>query len=104
MSQDQAVTIYVTYEGISDARFDRRYYVDAHLPLVMRAWSQYGLVSVEAFFPPVARTGTLAICECQFRNADAVNAAFDSPEATDVMADVASFTDIAPRRVRATPI
>jgi hypothetical protein len=35
MSRDATVTIYVTYEGKAGARFDRAYYVDRHLPLVM---------------------------------------------------------------------
>jgi uncharacterized protein (TIGR02118 family) len=100
MSDESTVTIYVTYEGTADARFDREYYVDRHLPLVMHHWSQYGLTSVAAFFPAIQQAGTLAICECQFRDEASVDAALSSPEASAVMADVPHFTDIAPRRVR----
>lgn len=104
MTNDSAVTVYVTYEGEPGARFDRAYYVGHHLPLVMRHWSHYGLTGVAAFFPAVERAGTLAICECRFRDEASVDAAFASPEASEVMADLPRFTEIAPRRVRALPL
>jgi uncharacterized protein (TIGR02118 family) len=104
MSNDSTVTIYVTYEGAADARFDRAYYVEHHLPLVMRHWSQYGLTAIAAYYPARAQDGTLAICECRFCDEAAVDAAFASPEAAEVMADVPRFTDIAPRRVRVMPL
>ncbi|MDE1147416.1 MAG: EthD family reductase [Azospirillaceae bacterium] len=105
MSDDESgVVIYVTYTGTPDARFDRAYYVDHHLPLVLRAWAQYGLTSVAAFYPAVDAAGTLAICECRFRDAAAVAAAFASPEVPEVMADVARFTDLTPSRVRAVAL
>lgn len=92
--------LYVTYEGTPQDHFDREYYVDVHLPLVMEAWHQYGLLSLNAFFPAVAQEGTLAICECVFRDEAAFEAAFASPEVSEVMDDVPRFTAIAPRRVR----
>ncbi|MGF6767999.1 uncharacterized protein (TIGR02118 family) [Paraburkholderia sp. GAS199] len=98
------VTIYVTYSGAANARFDRDWYVDRHLPLVMTSWSRYGLEAVTAFFPAGQQDGTLALCECRFRDQAAVDAAFASPEAPTVMADVPNFTDIAPRRVRAVSL
>jgi uncharacterized protein (TIGR02118 family) len=97
-------TVYVTYEGTSIDRFDRSYYVERHLPLVMQAWRRYGLQRVAAFFPALphdgARVITLAICECSFRDEAAIKAAFESPEAAAVMADVPAFTGIAPTRLR----
>jgi len=95
-----AVTIYVTYQGDQQSRFDREYYVNGHIPLVMKAWQQYGLLSAAAFFPAVGQRGTIAICECVFRDEKALEAAFHSPEAPDVMADVPHFTDITPVTVR----
>jgi uncharacterized protein (TIGR02118 family) len=94
------IVVYVTYQGAPQDRFDRDYYVEVHLPLVMKAWNQYGLLSVKAFFPATLREGTLAICECVFRDEGALEAAFASPEVSAVMADVPRFTDIAPLRVR----
>lgn len=96
-----SVVVYVTYHGTSQDRFDRDYYITAHLPLVIRAWSQYGLLGVTAFFPAPAQEGTVALCECIFRDECAVEAAFASPEASAVMADVLRYTALAPRRLRA---
>ncbi len=94
------VIVYVTYQGAADSRFDRRYYTEQHLPLVMRAWQQYGLESVRAFFPAHLQTGTLAICECVFRDEQAVQQAFNADDVHGVMQDVAKFTDLIPARSR----
>lgn len=104
MTEQSGVTIYVTYQGEPNAHFDRAYYVDHHLPLVMQHWAQYGLESVAALFPAVAQAGTLAICECRFRDMVSVDAAFASPEAAEVMADLSHFTDLAAHRSRAMPL
>lgn len=100
----ETVTIHVTYTGEAHARFDRAWYVERHLPLVLRCWAQYGLLHIAAFFPAVAQDGTQAVCECTFRDEAAVAAAFGSPEAAEVMADVANFTHMTPRRSRTAEI
>ena len=56
---ETTVTVYVTYSGSAGARFDRTWYVERHLPLVMTSWSQYGLEEVRAFFPAPT-------CACRF--------------------------------------
>ncbi|OTP70391.1 EthD family reductase [Caballeronia sordidicola] len=104
MSQLVSPTVYVTYEGAPSDRFDRSYYVERHLPLVMQAWQRYGLESVAAFFPSLTHVGTLVICECRFRDEAAIETAFGSPESRKVMADVPSFTDLAPTRLRITSL
>ena len=104
MSRISSSIVYVTYEGTPDDRFDRNYYVEHHLPLVMQAWRRYGLEHVAAFFPAQAEVGTLVICECVFRDEAAIEAAFESAEAAQVMADVATFTDISPKRLRVAPL
>ena len=98
------VVVYVTYQGTPQTRFDRTYYVTHHLPLVMKAWQQYGLLSATAFFPAAGQVGTIAICECIFRDEAAVKAAFSSREVPEVMADVPRFTDVASSRVRAVEL
>lgn len=98
------VVIYVTYVGKAGDRFDRAWFVDRHLPLVMESWARYGLQELKALFPTVERDGTVAICECLFRDEAAVDAAFGSPEARAVMDDVPKYTDIAPQRVRAVAL
>lgn len=99
-----SVVIYVSYQGAQESRFDRDYYVSKHLPLVMQSWQRYGLISVAAFFPPIDQAGTIAICECVFRDEAAVQAAFGSAEASAVMADVSRFTDLTPDRSRAAKL
>lgn len=103
-TQTAPVVIYVTYQGTPQDAFDRSYYVNVHLPLVMKAWAQYGLLSLDAFFPSTEREGTIAICECVFRNEAALEAAFASPEVSAVMADVPHFTAMTPQRVRAVAL
>lgn len=102
--RNNTVLVYVTYEGTPASRFDRHYYVHQHLPMVLKAWRQYGLESVSAFFPAVEQTGTIALCECRFRDEAAVEAAFASHESAAVMADVPRFTDLSPIRARALPL
>lgn len=98
---ESTAIVYVTYRGSATARFDRDYYGSNHLPLVMASWQQYGLESARAFYPPVAEEGTVAICECRFRDEASMTAAFTSSEAAAVMADVSRFTEIKPVRLRA---
>ncbi len=102
--QNAPAIIYVTYQGTPQTRFDRDYYVAHHLPLVVRSWQRYGLESASAFFPAVAASGTIAICECRFRDAAAMEAAFAAPETPTVMEDVARFTDVQPGRARAVAL
>lgn len=103
-SAESPVILHVTYQGEPDARFDRDYYVAHHLPLVMKAFGQYGLESAIAFFPTVEQTGTIAICECRFASEAAIARSFGSEEAVAVMADVAQFTGLVPMRTRALPL
>ena len=98
------VVVYVTYRGTPETRFDRAYDVERHLPLVLDAWRPHGLDAIAAFFPAVPAAGTIAVCECRFRDDAAVEAAFASPGTPRVMADVARFTDVASARARAVPV
>lgn len=106
MPQSETATIYVTYSGTETDRFDRAYYVETHVPLVIDAWEPSGLLSCVAFFPddPAASKGTaktVVICQCVFRDEDSLEAAFASARTPEVMADVGRFTDLAPQRTRA---
>jgi len=103
-ANSQAVVVYVSYQGTPHTRFDRQYYVDHHLPLCMKAWQQYGLLSVSALYPAQEQPGTIAICECVFRDEAAIEAAFTSPEVPEVMADVPRYTDATPVRMRAVAL
>ena len=98
------ILMYVTYQGDADTRFDRDYYVSRHIPIVMAAWQQYGLISCDAFFPADANAGTIAIAECRFADEAALRAALASPETEGVMADVAHFTDAPPAQHLPGPV
>lgn len=98
------VVVYVAYQGRPQEHFDRDYYIKIHLPLAMKHWEKYGLLGLNAFYPADERNGTVALCECVFRDEAALEAAFASPEAAEVMADVSRFTAIAPRRARAVAL
>lgn len=88
--------MYVTYPGGADTRFDRDYYVNQHIPIVMAAWQRYGLIACDAFFPASADAKTIAIAECRFEDDAALQTALVSPETEEVMADVVRFTDAKP--------
>jgi uncharacterized protein (TIGR02118 family) len=103
-AHNEQVTFYVYYQGTPESRFDRDYYTHHHLPLCMEAWQQYGLLSCRAFYPSIDQDGTIAICESVFRDEAAAEAAFNSPEVTTVMADVARYTDVTPMRARGLPL
>lgn len=105
MSATTAPTvIYVTYQGDSGTRFDRGYYIETHLPLVMKAWQRHGLESATAFFPDPLRKGTIAVCELRFRDDAALATSLASPDTAEVMGDVARFTDVKPAMMRAVPL
>jgi len=89
-------TLFVTYPGDAGTRFDRHYYVDKHLPFVMKAWRPHGLESTAAFFPTGDGAGTIAVAICEFRDEAAMKAALASPQTEGIMADIAKFTDAYP--------
>ncbi len=98
------ITMYVTYDGDAATPFDREYYVQHHLPLVMECWGPLGLESCAAFWPAVVSEGTICICECRFRDDAAMRTALASPATPRVMADVVRFTDVRPSQNLAGPI
>ena len=97
-------TLYVTYPGDAATSFDRDYYVREHLPLVRASWGPYGLKSCAAFWPADIDNGTIAICECRFRDEAAMRAALASRETPRVMADVSRFTNAQPAQSMVYPI
>ncbi|MGY4395166.1 uncharacterized protein (TIGR02118 family) [Sphingomonas sp. UYAg733] len=86
-------TLVVTYPVKDGATFDARYYVARHIPLVREKWTQYGLTSARALIPEVPGAAYYAIAILDFTDASAADRAIGSPEAPDVMGDVANFTN-----------
>ena len=104
LSENDVVTMYVTYEGNSQTRFDRAHWVDVHLPLVRECWGPHGLLSAAAFFPSGDGAGVIAICPCVFRDETAMTSALASTETKRVMDDVKKVTNVEPKRSLASPI
>jgi len=109
MAAQTTLTIHVSYVGSKEDRFDRSYYARSHLPLVMSAWGPVGLLGIRAFYPDSESLrsdslGTIAICECVFRDEEAFAAAFASERTAEVLADVKRFTDLKPGRTRAVAL
>ncbi|KWA18755.1 ethyl tert-butyl ether degradation protein EthD [Burkholderia territorii] len=88
----------VSYRRAAGTRFDSRYYVEQHIPLVEKSWKRYGLEYVDAFFPAREDSKLIVVAMCRFADRAALDAAFASAEAADVMADIDAFTDIEPDR------
>ena len=98
------ITMYVTYAGDADTKFDRDHWINVHLPLVREAWGPHGLQSVGGFFPSGDGGGLIAIAPCVFRDEAAMQAALASPDTKRVMDDVKKVTDVVPGRSRAVPL
>ena len=45
------MTALIPYSGNPSSRFDRTYYRERHIPLVMQSWAQDGLLSLAALYP-----------------------------------------------------
>ena len=96
-------TLLMTYAGERSTHFDREYYVNIHLPSVMKGWGPHGLESLAAFFPAGHGAGTVAICVCKFRDEAAIVASLGSQATENVRADIPHFTDASPSRSRVVP-
>jgi uncharacterized protein (TIGR02118 family) len=95
------VIVFVTYQGSAESRFDRVYYVERHLPMLRRLFAPLGLTGAQVFFPPSQETGTIAICECRYRDEAAFAACYGSADMPGLAADIGNFTDIMPVQLRA---
>ena len=90
------ITLFVTYPGDSNTRFDREYYVQKHLPLVRSVWAPHGLLTLSAFFPGDSGNGIICICACGFRDEAALQSALNDAGTEGVMSDVSNFTSASP--------
>ncbi len=98
------IMLLVTYAGDAGSRFDRRHWIEVHLPLVREVWSPHGLLSVSGFFPVGDGGGLIAVSTCVFRDEAALTAALASVDTGRMMADVATVTDVEPTRSRVVPL
>lgn len=90
------ITVFVTYSGTRDDRFDRTHYVHTHLPMAVRLLGQYGLIFAEAFFPATEHSKIQAACTITFRDDEAMQTAMLAPEMTFLIDDLKNFTNMTP--------
>ncbi|CAM4256629.1 EthD family reductase [Bordetella muralis] len=83
----------VVCAGDANTRFDRDYYANAHFALARACWEQYGLQSVEAFFPYAEAGDWKSIGIYTFSSVQGMHDALQSPATQRVMDDVKNFTD-----------
>ena len=98
------ITMLVTYAGNEETPFDRDHWINVHFPLVRESWGSYGLVSAGGFFPQGDGAGLIAVGVVNFRDKAAMEAALNSPETAQVMADVEIVTDVKPQRSIVKPL
>ncbi|WP_236795497.1 EthD family reductase [Amycolatopsis sp. GM8] len=100
MDNENKETVFVIYRSNGkEFRFDHDYFVAEHLPLVRKAWEQYGLVSSTAVYPK-GEGDIVVVAVNEFRDEQAAIAAFGSPESEAVMSDIVRYTDLIPVRFR----
>ena len=95
-----AYTITVLFPNEEDAKYDKKYYVEHHMPLIERHWKKYGVQSwsVTDFCPgpdgadPIYTFGSVVIWESK----QGVEKAFQSAEVAEVMSDVTNFSNKQP--------
>lgn len=97
MNSDHVI-VYVTYTKTEDYFFDKEYYNNHHIPLIMGLWKPYGLVSADAFYPNGIASETVAICECIFKNTEAFEKAIALSEVEKLGSDVVNFTNLLPHQ------
>jgi uncharacterized protein (TIGR02118 family) len=85
------IQVSVYYPSSEGSTFDHDYYRNTHVPLVQKAWNPVSTMVEKGVNGP-----HVAAVHVTFASMDAFNAAMGSPLTSDVMTDVANYTNIAP--------
>lgn len=85
------IRLSVFYPAAEGARFDHDYYRDHHVPLAVKHWSPETAEIDRGVDGPY-----VAAVHLMFPSTDALNAAMASEGTAEVLADVATYTDITP--------
>ncbi|MBJ9662817.1 EthD family reductase [Burkholderia gladioli] len=88
----------VSYRRVPGTRFDSRYYVEQHIPLVEKTWKPFGLDYIDAFFPSREDSDVIVVAMCRFKDRAALDAALAAEETAIIMADIEKYTDSEPDR------
>src|SRR3982750_1470643 len=93
-------TLSVVYPRAPGATFDYQYYQNKHLPLAVQRWADAGLTDGEALIGKAAVDGSepsfFAIGIIHFESGDALRAALNGPDASEIIGDIRNFTDVQP--------
>jgi uncharacterized protein (TIGR02118 family) len=93
------IKVGVFYPQSPGSKFDMKYYLDKHIPLVQqRVGSALKCVAVEqglAGGTPGAPMTYVAMCHLLFDSVDAFQASFGA-HASEIMADIPNYTNIQP--------
>ena len=85
------IRLSVFYPSTEGATFDHDYYRDKHVPLAVKTWGLDGAEINKGVEGPY-----VAAVHFKFESLDALQAAMGSKGTSDVLADVANYTSIAP--------
>lgn len=95
MSATPTTTVSISYP--QGTKFDMDYYLTKHMPLAQAKWAQYGLKGCKVVQYGGADGAPYSVQSLlDFDSAEGWTRAVASPEAQDVMADVANFADKRP--------
>lgn len=94
------IVLSVLYPASETARFDHDYYASHHIPLVREAFASTGLTDVQVLKGLSAPGGGPApyvvMANLVFDGPDSLKASLGGPRGGEVLADIASFTNIRP--------
>ena len=85
------IRLTVAYPSTEGATFDHDYYRNKHFPLAVKAWGLDGAEIDKGVDGPY-----VAAVHFKFESLEALNAAMGGAGTGEVLADVASYTSIAP--------
>lgn len=93
------IRVTVLYPNGEGARFDNKYYLDQHMPMVKkklgaackRVAVEQGMSGAE----PGSKPPNFAICQLDFESVDAFQSAF-APHAGEILGDIPNYTSVQP--------
>jgi uncharacterized protein (TIGR02118 family) len=93
------IVVSVMYPAADNARFDMKYYLEKHVPLVGERWSTMGLREAKVLKGVSAPEGGAAtysvVALLTFESADALQKAL-AQHGKEIVGDIANFTNVTP--------
>lgn len=89
-------SVNVGYPSAAGARFDMKYYLDKHMPMVQKNWTSYGLENWTVNKYDDQTSPYMVMATLTFRDQSSFGSASKSKEAEEVFGDIPNFTDLKP--------